>query len=209
MPKRPDDSPPLRLVGQEPAEGDRSRRRPPLAAPVDGARTPTELPRVRPTETVTGGGGRPAVRLATGDDPDRARFAVERETRAAAGRMDLDPTDPRWVLAVRTASQMEDGILTPERRARVMRTAQQLGIRPFDAGMVIAVVQDRLRQRGSLADVAPQLRMISTPVTPKRRVPAMPASLRFLFAAIAAAGLVLLMIRWLVGPGSAGATPAG
>ncbi len=134
--------------------------------------------------------------LPEGDD--RARFAVARENRQAATRLDLDPTDPRWVLAVRTASQMEGGVLTPERRERVMRTAERLGIRPFDASVVIAMVQDRLRRGGHLAEVAPELGLIATPVTRARRR-RLPGWARFLLALAVATAVNLLLVRWLLG----------
>jgi hypothetical protein len=132
-------------------------------------------------------------------DDDRARFNVARENRQAATQLDLDPTDPRWVLAVRTASQIEGGVLTPERRERVMRTADQLGVRPFDAGIIIAMVQDRVRRGGGLGDLPPQLGLLSNPVRPPRRL-RLPAWARFAIALVVATGINLLLIRWLIGP---------
>lgn len=60
----------------------------------------------------------------------------------------LSATDPRWVLAVRTAATLEGGraaILRPEKRARLLTLADTLGLRPFDAALIIAIVQDSVR----------------------------------------------------------------
>lgn len=59
-----------------------------------------------------------------------------------------DPADPRWVFAVRVAQQLDGGraaILCFEKRKRLHHTAKRLGLRPFDAGLVIAIVQDAAR----------------------------------------------------------------
>jgi hypothetical protein len=57
-------------------------------------------------------------------------------------------TDPRWLLAVKTSSLLEGGraaLLRPDRRKIVLDLAQHMGLRPFDANLVIAVVQDSAR----------------------------------------------------------------
>jgi hypothetical protein len=72
--------------------------------------------------------------------------------RPAAGVLTAEPlatSDARWVFAARVASQIEGGraaILRPERRDRLMRTARALAIRPFDASVIIALVQDTARR---------------------------------------------------------------
>ena len=56
--------------------------------------------------------------------------------------------DPRWVLAVRAAGMLQAGpaaILTPDRRRRLVVLASSMGLRPFDAALVIAIVQDAAR----------------------------------------------------------------
>ncbi|MHC4980900.1 MAG: hypothetical protein ACYTGT_18095, partial [Planctomycetota bacterium] len=73
-----------------------------------------------------------------GDAQAKARQAVADENRAAAASRGLNPTDPRWVLAARAYSQLQGSALTYERRLRVMRTARRLGVRPFDANLIIA-----------------------------------------------------------------------
>jgi len=213
-----------RSAGAADAADAPSSPRPPTPSPLvprrrTGSRPPVPpLPVTRVPGPARGGPGRPPPRvidpartlrpvgpgasrppLRAVDDDERARFNIARENRQAATRLDLDPTDPRWVLAVRTASQMQGGVLTPERRERVMRTADQLGVRPFDAGIVIALVQDRLRRGGHLGDLTPQLGLLSNPV--RRRAPRrFPAWARFAVALVVATAANLLLIRWLLGP---------
>ena len=121
-----------------------------------------------------------------------ARESVLRENRAAAGNPALDPTDPRWVLAVRTAAALQGTALTPERRERVMRTARQIGLRPFDASLIIAIVQDHARRHREMSEASGLLRLVALP---ERRRSA--AWLRWAAAAAAAATATLLLIQWM------------
>ena len=60
----------------------------------------------------------------------------------------IAPTDPRWVVAVRVAEQLQGGqaaILAPEDRRRLVALAERLGLRAFDAALIIAIVQDAAR----------------------------------------------------------------
>ncbi|MBX3322894.1 MAG: hypothetical protein KF757_07885 [Phycisphaeraceae bacterium] len=60
----------------------------------------------------------------------------------------LAPTDPRWVFAVRVAASLEGGragVLTPAKRDHLLRLADLFGLRPFDASLIIAIVQDSVR----------------------------------------------------------------
>lgn len=77
------------------------------------------------------------------------------------------PADPRWVLAVRTAEQLEGALLRPERRERLIRLGRLLGLSVFDSNLIIAIVQDQAR-RGHAPAYCPtagesQLRMIPLP----------------------------------------------
>ncbi len=59
--------------------------------------------------------------------------------------------DPRWVLAVRVNYALDGGraaILDPQSRAVLIDLAKLLGLRPFDANLIIAIVQDSKRQTG-------------------------------------------------------------
>lgn len=59
----------------------------------------------------------------------------------------MRPSDPRWVLAVRTAEVMEaGGVLPPDRRERLTRVGRMLGLTAFDVSLVIAIVQDQVRR---------------------------------------------------------------
>ena len=60
-------------------------------------------------------------------------------------------TDPRWILAVRTAESLEGTLLTPEKRQRLLRLARLLALTTFDANLVIAIVQDQVRRGQSPA----------------------------------------------------------
>jgi len=81
----------------------------------------------------------------------RARLAIADENTAASA---LDAHDARRLLAARVAESLEGGrsaILTPLRRKRVLRLAHMLGVRDFDAHLVIAIVQESAR-RGETAE---------------------------------------------------------
>lgn len=70
----------------------------------------------------------------------------------SAQTADLSPvsqSDPRWAFAVLVASRIEGGraaILRPEVRERLVCLGKKLGIRPFDAALTIAMVQDAARR---------------------------------------------------------------
>jgi hypothetical protein len=89
-----------------------------------------------------------------------AREAVTRETIAAAENAARDPADPRWQLAMRTQSLLQGSVLSAERREAVMKTARTLGVRPFEAGLIMAIVQDSSRQHRVLAEAGPILGLL-------------------------------------------------
>ena len=112
------------------------------------------------------------------DDPANARRSINprlRLTQAAPVTVRNAPkptplqgsADPRWVLAVRTAECLQGNILSPERRERIIHMARMFDLTPFDANMIIAIVQDQAR-RGIAPHLCaaagePQLRMITPP----------------------------------------------
>ncbi len=113
-------------------------------------------------------GSHPHLRLVGVDDAiddwvRRARREGAAENRRAAGGADLDPTDPRWVLAIRAYSTLQGSTLTPQKRQQVMATARKLGVRPFDANLIIAVVQDQARRGGDLSKAAGTIRIVPRP----------------------------------------------
>ena len=127
--------------------------------------------------------------------PDhRVRQAVITENRAAKANLDLDPTDPRWVLAVRAYTQLEGSTLTFDRRERLMRHAKGMGVRPFDASLILAIVQDRARRGGSLSDAASTVAMLEPPVRRRDR-----EVVRWIAAIGSAVVATTLLIQWLIG----------
>ena len=124
---------------------------------------PRELPVAKPSGTPrarslrqmqTARAHTPVLRLVNGERAfrapplPRAHTAARRvmsENRAASG---IDARDARWVIAASTASSLEGGlaaILPPDRRRRLVSMAVHLGLREFDANLVIAIVQDAAR----------------------------------------------------------------
>jgi len=147
-------------------------------------------------------------------DRDEAARQVIRENRAASLRQDLDPTDPRWVLATRTRGELQGAALTADRRKRLLGLAHQLHMRPFDANLVIAIVQDEARLASAGADstweLAERLRIIpqrdGQPARPAMAEPAspaaaprrgMPASLLLLLGALLGVAGLAMLLGWL------------
>jgi hypothetical protein len=84
------------------------------------------------------------------------------ENRRAA---ELRPPDTADLFANCVLGALEGGraaILVPERRARLLALATRLGLRPFDANLVIALAQDRVR-RGEAASPLPGFAASSRP----------------------------------------------
>ena len=144
----------------------------------------------------------PHLRLVGGEDlagaeapsaPEAGR-QVAVENRKAAGQVGLDPTDPRWVLAVRAYTQLQGTALAFERRQRLLRTARALGVRPFDANVIIAIVQDHARRGSRLDDAAGTLALLGRPPGRRRR---WELWLRWA-AAIGCAGMATAWLIWWV-----------
>ncbi len=140
-------------------------------------------------------GAHPHLRLVGA--PDRAREAVKQENVAAAANPSLDPTDPRWVLAVRAYSQLQGTAMTPDRRERLIRNAGGMGVRPFDANMIIAIVQDHARRGNDLSDAASTVALLEPP--PRRRSRDEGATLRWASAILTALVANIFLIWWLLG----------
>jgi hypothetical protein len=71
---------------------------------------------------------------------------VEHETRLAAG---LNEAHVRTVFAGIVASRLQGGraaVLPSEARERLLDAARRFGLRPFDATLIIALVQDGARR---------------------------------------------------------------
>ncbi|MDQ7013548.1 MAG: hypothetical protein Q9O74_06575 [Planctomycetota bacterium] len=99
-------------------------------------------------------------------------WEVRAETAAAAS---LAAHDARWVTAARASQAIEGGraaVLRPEVRARLVSSAERMGLRPFDANLVLAIVQDAARQGRTIqdADTIDRLALVRgrTPSTQRR-----------------------------------------
>ena len=121
-----------------------------------------------------------------------ARRQITRENRAAAHSPELQAHDPRWVLAARASQLIEGDAIPLEARGRLHRTAGALGVRPFEASLVLAIVQEQARRGEPLANAASLLEMVPAP----RRVQS-PDWVRWTAAITGAALLALLLIRWI------------
>lgn len=123
---------------------------------------------------------------------------VARANRQAAA---IDAADARWVLACRVAASLEGGrsaILRPEARDRLLSQATRLGLRQFDANLVIAIVQDSARcgQEPLGLATAERLPLIRPAHTPQ---PAgLPILARFGIAMMVGVVLAATMIRWVL-----------
>lgn len=135
--------------------------------------------------------GRPAPlrarKLAVAEEMLRAREA----TRTQA----LDPMDPRWTLACATRDSLQGAMLTYENRRKLMMLAQRVGIRAFDANLIVAIVQDRARRGEPIESAAEALSVIPRPLARKR----MSATAWVWAAAIFVAVLVdAVLIGWII-----------
>ena len=121
-----------------------------------------------------------------------AKLAVVKENRLAAHAMGLDPSDPRIALAAQAKARLQGAMLTPERRSQLLKTGRQLGMRPFESSLVIAVVQDQARLSGESSS----LRVVDEPIDSQQEAESVtwPRWFAAIAAAMAVAGLLL---RWL------------
>src|SRR5687768_50111 len=147
-------------------------------------------------------------------DQSNAKLAVIQENRVAAyapaaprmaglaemsaGMSTLDPADPRWALAMQTQARLQGATLTPEHREQLLKCGRKLGLRPFEANLVIAIMQDQARcaakaRRPPLgAEVIERAEQAQTS-------PATAEWPRWLAAAASAAVLAALLIYWFAG----------
>ena len=153
----------------------------------------------------------PELRLTGFDDDtlawrkaEHARLAVIKENRIAAhaGAMQphvvnmIDARDPRWILAMQTKARLQGATLTPERREVLMQRGTQLGLRPFETNLIIAIVQDQARQgQPTQAAASPLLSMLGAASSQASIQPAVWPKWFAAFAA--AAAIVAVLIRWL------------
>ena len=126
---------------------------------------------------------------------DRTRRRVAIENADASGVRDLRPASPHLALVAHVASRLQGTVLAPEDREILVEEARRMGIREFDAHLVMAVVQDRARRGEGLDDLAGPLAMFTSP----RRT----WLARHLRLTVGAAGLglatgtAILFVQWL------------
>ncbi len=107
----------------------------------------------------------------------RADDGVRRhDSHARRDAPSLAPADPRWVLAVRTGEALQGATLGPDDREQLIRTGRMLGLNPFQANLVIAIVQDQARRGLGPADGAGELAFVPL-IGPRPRRPAWRAAL--------------------------------
>ncbi|MBA4119209.1 MAG: hypothetical protein C0513_00670 [Isosphaera sp.] len=156
---------------------------------------------------VAAGGARGAIgpAAAGGLPPARGRAtATAREQRRAVATENilsrgLSADDARWILAARAGEQLQGGsvaALPAESRRGLMHAAHALGMRPFEAGLVIAVVQDAARRGETLESARPLLGFV--PARGRRAGREGSPSLRVLVWALAlGAALLAAMAAWV------------
>ena len=96
--------------------------------------------------------------------------------------------DPRWIVAVRAAELLQGGRLPPGRRDGLLALARSLRMSPFDANLIIAIVEEQVRlghpPAACPAAGEPELRRVPSP-----QMRGWPS--RWTVAGLAAAGVLL------------------
>lgn len=164
--------------------------------------------------------GKPALRLVTDSRGSAATPSILLDRRAAAGSRaevsdararaiaaenraasSLSATDARWVFAAFVDREIEGGnaaILRPERRRRLLAAAGAIGLRPFDANLIIAIVQDARRAGEPAARIGMHERLaLVRPPSPREasRGSAFLAASATILLAAALAGWLISLIR--------------
>jgi hypothetical protein len=128
---------------------------------------------------------------------DAAR-QVERENRQASRvTEELTEHDARVLFATRVASSLEGGsaaVLRPEPRARLRQMATRMGIRDFDASLIVAIVQDAAR-RGEDHDsqrTRSMIGLLGRPGASSRRDLAWSIVVSLLLAIV----IMMMLMRW-------------
>ena len=143
------------------------------------------------------------------DAVSQERETMRRSLKGSGRQAIENATDPRWVLAVRTAERLEGAVLTADRRSSLVRLGEVMGLTLFDANLIIASVQDQARRgyHGQLAAemAEPQVAMVLHPHQ-RRSQPAPPntaAPRRLPWRTAAAIALILAgelaLIAWVLG----------
>ncbi len=132
--------------------------------------------------------------------PGPARNIAQANARAAA----MSPEDARWIFAEQVRDSLQGGraaILPPDRRRELVAAGMKSGLRPFDANLVIAIVQDDVR---SGVTPAVQIERTHPPTLSLVRAPEPRMDGRWMLGVGAAIALLALciaatLIAWVVG----------
>ncbi len=140
------------------------------------------------------------------DHAEAARDIARENEQAIRAARTLAPEDARRILLRRASREIEGGraaIIRPEVRRRLLQTAERLGVRPFDANLVIAVVQDRARRGEDPASAEAHATAVTTTL-PHPRVQreqqvrhAWMLARRVVAAGTIAVLILALLTRWL------------
>ena len=131
-------------------------------------------------------------------DQARASRAIEIENHRAARLAQENDHDVRRILAIKAGQALEGGraaILGPQHRRDLVRHGAKLGLRPFEANLIIAVVQDHARRGETPADAQPTLSIINRPAPAADTQ----AALRWYAAIASALAGTMFLIWWLLG----------
>jgi len=123
---------------------------------------------------------------------------IESENAAAAS---LDAADARWVLAVRTTMALEGGqaaILRPDARRTLVAMAMKMGLRTFDAALVIAIAQDAARMGEALSGPAQSRLSLVRPAASASSGNSFGPGTMFLISFFIAALFFVVMKSWLL-----------
>jgi hypothetical protein len=129
----------------------------------------------------------------------RGRIALENRLASNATGLGVSEIEkiasPHLVLAGRIVASLEGAVLPPERRQDLLRFSKSIGVREFDASLVIAVIQDRARRGESMEDIVGPLQIIAGRGRSKRL-----GNLGFVTLGAGlgiAIGLATLLVQWL------------
>lgn len=131
------------------------------------------------------------------------RAAVAHETllaRETARDLRFDPNDARWKLAIETSRRLQGAVLPFEDRRRLLAMATRLGIRSFDANLIVALVQDRARRGEPVEDAAPTIAMIPAAARDQARSAAREddTSPTWAIVLLAAGAIDAALVAWLM-----------
>ena len=129
------------------------------------------------------------------------RQAVAHEVlraREAARDRTFVPTDARWQLATETQRALQGAVLAFEDRRRLLAMANRLGIRAFDANLILALVQDRARRGEPLEAAAATIEMIPKPSERMSRRKGRDWTPIWITALMVAMAVDALLIAWMI-----------